>query len=55
MKKKCDRYEYAFESGKSSKQKGSTIGTNPYDPESETPCYEAWLDGWGSIHNDIGC
>lgn len=39
-------YDFCFDEGYTARQRGMGVGTNPYDPESETVQYEAWTDGW---------
>ena len=47
-KEPCER-ELAFQMGAKANESDFTMGGNPYNPEDQPECYEAWLDGWGSV------
>lgn len=42
-----------FFAGVSARNAGYSWGSNPYNPETETRRYEAWMNGWSSVDNVV--
>lgn len=47
---RADALGHAYDLGTAARNNGSSVGTCPFDPESELEEYEAWMDGFGEDH-----
>ena len=44
----------AYTQGVTAHDNGHSWGINPYDPQGQPRCYEAWIDGWSAKDNWVG-